>query len=972
MALQPGTTLGPYEILELAGAGGMGEVYKARDTRLDRTVAIKVLPAHASALSDLKQRFEREAQTIGSLKHPNICMLHDIGSEAGVEFIVMEYLQGETLHERLGRERGRKSGATAAGAMPAAGSSSAKSASQPAGSQIDAAGRPLKLEEALGIAIQIADALDQAHQHGVIHRDLKPANVMLLASSGSSGSAAQVKLLDFGLAKLTKPADSIESQETVHSDLTGPGMVLGTVRYMAPEQVEGRAVDARTDIFAFGAVLYEMLTGRKAFDGKTQASLIAAIMNVEPTPVSALAPIAPRALDRLVLRCLAKDPDDRWQTAHDLLLQLRWIAGRGAKGGAKAAAGARTRNEPLTLVALAAAMLITLGMAYPAYRYMQGPAQPDDFRFRIPAVGLSAADMAISPDGTTIAMVARPGAESAALYVRPIDAVAFRKIAGTDNASQPFWSPDSRSIGFVAGGRLKKVAVEGTPPQELGAVEGSFFGGTWGTDAMILYGTPAGIRRVSAEGGTTETITTVEKPEIGHYWPSLLPDGKHFLYLSWSTEADKRAVFVGAVGTKDKTRLLAADSNAQYAPGYVLFRRDATVLAQPFDAASLALSGGPVQIAGEVGANLSNGRGYYSVSQKGTLIYFQGSSGAGTGRSGAQPGWQYGWHDRAGKLLSDPGDPGPYGELDASPDESLIAITRQDPGAPGSDIWVIDWQRKVNTKVTLDPSDDMNPVWAPDGKRIAFVTYRKGNADIYVKNANGIGPETPLLETPADEFVEDWSKDGRYLAYKQSEGEYEDLYILPIDAGGKPGKPFPIIQGPYHKDEPQFSYDGQWLAYVSDESGRFEVYVTSFPALDQKLKVTDEGGGRPRWRRDSKEIFFIKLQSPIMAVDFMPGPKINAGIPHQLFAPNAPGGAVPTVHRWDVSADGQRFFTRTAASIAGGNTAAGGIPTVPPNLVASGQAPAAPAQAPPNFAAPANNGLTVVRHWTAAFRKAVK
>jgi Tol biopolymer transport system component len=900
-------------------------------------------------------------------------MLHDIGSEAGVEFIVMEYLQGETLHARIGRERGRKSGATAAVATPGSGSSGAKSASQTSGSQTEAPGRPLKIDEALGIAIQIADALDQAHQRGVIHRDLKPANVMLVPASGGSGSAAQVKLLDFGLAKLTKSTDSIESQETVHSDLTGPGVVLGTVRYMAPEQIEGRAVDARTDIFAFGAVLYEMLTGRQAFDGKTQASLIAAIMNVEPTPVSALAPITPRALERLVSRCLAKDPDDRWQTAHDLLIQLRWIAGRGSKSGATAAAGARPRREPLTFAAMAVAVLIAAGMAFPAYRYMQGPAEPVEFRFRIPAAGLSPADMAISPDGATIAMVVRAGQEAASLYVRPVDSVTFRKLAGTDNAALPFWSPDSRSIGFVAGGRLKKVAAEGTPPQEIGAVEGTFFGGTWGTDGTILYGTPAGIRRVSAEGGATETITTVEKPETGHYWPSLLPDGKHFLYLSWSTETDKRAVFVGEAGTKDRTRLLAADSNAQYAPGYVLFRRDATVLAQPFDAASLALSGGPVQIAGDIGFNLTNGRGNYSVSSTGTLIYFQGSSGGGTGRSGAQAGWQYGWHDRQGKLIADAGDPGPYGELDASPDETEIAVTRQDPGAPGSDIWVIDWRRRVNTKVTLDPSDDMNPVWAPDGKRVAFVTFRKGNADVFVKNANGIGPETPLLETPADEFVEDWSKDGRHLVYKQVQGEFEDLYVLPFDAEGKPGKPFPIIQGPYHKDEPQFSYDGQWLAYVSDESGRFEVYVTSFPALDQKLKVTDAGGGRPRWRRDSKEIYFIGLQSPVFAVDFMPGPKITAGIPHLLYSPSAPGGAVPTVHRWDVSADGQRFFHRTATSIAGGTTAAtGGVPTLPTTFNPPGQGPAAPTQPGVVFAAPANNGLTVVRHWPAAVRKAVK
>jgi Tol biopolymer transport system component/tRNA A-37 threonylcarbamoyl transferase component Bud32 len=972
MSLQPGTPLGPYEIIELAGVGGMGEVYKARDTRLDRTVAIKILPAHASAMSDLKQRFEREAQTIGSLKHPNICVLHDIGHEGGVDFIVMEYLQGETLHDRIARERGRKSGATAAGATRGSGSSGAKAA-QAAHSETESSstGRALKLNEALGIAIQIADALDQAHQHGVIHRDLKPANVMLLPSSGGSGSTAHVKLLDFGLAKLTRPADAIESAETVHSDLTGPGMVLGTVRYMAPEQVEGQVADARTDIFAFGVVLYEMLTGRKAFDGKTQASLIAAIINVDPTPLSALMPMAPQALERLVARCLSKDPDDRWQTAHDLLLQLRWIAGRGSKSGAVApAAGAK--RDLLTLGAIAASVLIAVVMAFPAYRYFQGPAAPDEMRFRVPATGLSPADIAISPDGTMIAMVARPGAESASLYVRSVNAITFRKLAGTDNAAQPFWSPDSRSIGFTAGGRLKKVAAEGTPPQEIGAVDGSFFGGTWGRDNTILYGTPAGIRRVSAEGGATETVTSIEKPETGHYWPELLPDGTHFVYLAWNADSDKRGVFVAALGSQERTRLLAADSNVRYAPGYLLFRRDATVLAQPFDADRLALSGGPVQLAGDVGFNLTNGRGYYSVSHTGTLIFFQGASGAGTGRSGAQAGWQYGWHDRGGKLIADAGEAGPYGELDASPDESLIAITRQDPGSSGSDIWVIDWKRRVNTKVTLDPGDDMNPVWAPDGKRIAFVTFRKGNADIFVKNANGIGPETPLIDSPADEFVEDWSKDGRFLVYRQTQGEFEDLYILPFDTDGKPGKPYPIMQGPYHKDEPQFSYDGQWLAYVSDESGRFEVYVTSFPALDQKIKVTDAGGGRPRWRRDSKEILFVGLDSPVMAVDFMPGAKINAGIPHLVFAPNAPGGAVPTVHRWDVSADGQRFFVRTATSIAGGTAAQGGVPTAPSNFISGRTTPAALPPPAVNFAAPANNGLTVVRHWTAAFQKAAK
>lgn len=976
MALQSGTHLGPYEILELAGAGGMGEVYKARDTRLDRTVAIKVLPPHASAISDLKQRFEREAQTIGSLKHPNICILHDIGRENGVDFIVMEYLQGETLHERIARERGRKSGATQAGsATPKSGSSGAKAASQTAQSQTDGSstGRALKLNEALGIAIQIADALNQAHQHGVIHRDLKPANVMLLPSSGGSGAVAHVKLLDFGLAKLTRPTDAIESQETVHSDLTGPGVVLGTVRYMAPEQVEGQAVDARTDIFAFGVVLYEMLTGRKAFDGKTQASLIAAIINVDPTPLSALMPIAPQALERLVARCLAKDPDDRWQTAHDLLLQLRWIAGRGAKTGTTTAT-ARPRRELWPLVALAAGVLIVLGMGWPAYRYVQGPTEAEEFRFRVPAVGLSAADIAISPDGKTIAMVARPGADAAGIYLRPVNDVTFRRLEDTDNAAQPFWSPDSAAIGFVAGGHLKRVAAAGAPPQEIGPVEGSFYGGTWSADGTILFGSSSGIRRISAEGGASELITTVEKPETGHYWPHFLPDGKHFLFLAWSIESDKRAISAGTLGSRDKTRVMAADSNPQYASGFLLFRREGTLLAQPFDANALTLSGGPVQVTGDVGFNLSNGRGAFSVSRSGTLIYFQSPSGGGTGRASVTANWQFGWNDRTGRLLATAGDPGPYGEMNVSPDETLVAVTRQDPGTPGADIWIIDWKRAVSTKLTLDPADDMNPVWAPDGKRVAFTSFRKGNADIYVKNANGVGPETPLLDSPADEFVEDWSKDGRYLAYKLGLGEFEDLYVLPVDAEGKPGKPFPIVQGPYHKDEPQFSYDGKWLAYGSNESGRFEIYVTSFPELDQKLKITDAGGGRPRWRRDAKEIFFMMLTGEIMAVDFMPGPKINAGIPHVLYNFNATAGADPTRHLFDVSADGQRMFQRSASSIAGGTL--GGVPTVPGNFAPANQntttAGPAPGIAAPNPSLAPANGLTVISHWTAAVRKMVK
>jgi Tol biopolymer transport system component/tRNA A-37 threonylcarbamoyl transferase component Bud32 len=974
MALQPGTTLGPYEILELAGAGGMGEVYKARDTRLDRTVAIKVLPPHASASAESKQRFEREAQAIAALNHPNICVLHDIGRESGIDFIVMEYLEGETLADRLARTRTRSSGASAAGASRPA-SSSAGAATTGAGKTgITATGRALKIDTALDIAIQIAEALSRAHQHGVIHRDLKPANVMLLSAGGGSQSAvSHVKLLDFGLAKLTSPDDAIASANTGQADLTGPGVVLGTVRYMSPEQVDGRPVDARTDIFAFGAVLYEMLTGRQAFEGKTQSSLIAAIVNVDPPPLSVLMPIAPRALERLVMRCLAKEPNDRWQSAHDLLLQLRWIARGAGRGNVRAITGGREKRQPWALAALGAALLVTAAMALPAYRYFAGPTAQGPFRFRIPAVGLSSADMAISPDGEMIVFAARPGTDSASLWIRPVNAVTFRRLEGTENATQPFWSPDSSTIGFVASGRLKKVAASGTPPQELGPIDGSFYGGSWGTDGTILFGSAKGVRRISSEGGTAETITTLDKTETGHYWPYFLPDGRHFLFSARSAQAGQQAIYASSVDSQERTRVLSEDSNAQFASGYLLFRREATVLAQPFDPSGLQLSGGPSQVAGDVGYNLTQGRGYFSVDRRGTLIYFQGvGNAAGLGRAGITPNWQFGWHDRTGRLIAAAGDPGSYGDADVGPDEKLFAITRQDPGAAGSDIWVIDTGRDVSTKLTLDPADDLNPVWARDGKRIAFTSFRKGNADIYVKNANGVGAETALLDSPADEFVEDWSEDGRYIAYKHTQGDFEDLYALPLDADGKPGTPIPLVQGPFRKDEPQFSSDGKWIAYTSDESGRFEVYVASFPELDQKIKVSNNGGGRPRWRRDARELYYNRTASGVMAVDFMPGPKIAAGIPYLLYSNNAPAGADPTRHLFDASADGQRFFARTASSIAGG--VQGAVPTVPSNFVAPGQAQiAAGAQVTvPNPNLAASNGLTVIRNWPATFRKGAR
>jgi len=969
MALSAGTRLGPYEVVALIGAGGMGEVYKASDTRLNRTVAIKVLPPHWADDPEMKLRFEKEARTIASLTHPHICTLHDIGRESpstpsessgpaasgqapstgsgqgpsttsttagrtlsgqAIDYLVMEYLEGQTLAQRLER-----------GALP--------------------------LEEALKVAIAIADAMDKAHREGVVHRDLKPANVMLTPSGP--------KLLDFGLAKLKalgKPASTPAGSPAAGSsraDATAPGLIVGTLQYMAPEQIEGVDADARTDIFAFGSILYEMVTGTKAFEGKNRALLIAAIATLDLDPLSKAQPAASPTLDHIAKRCLEKDPEDRWQTAHDLTMQLRWVADGGA--GEVAAAlpeAARGRDTRMVLLLAAALVLMTVA-AVPAILYVRGPAESDAFQFRIPVTGLSDSDIAISPDGQTIALVARPNTqEASSLFVRPVGSTSFRRLGGTDGASQPFWSPDSRTIAFAAGGRLKRVEASGGAPKDIGEAQG-FAGGAWNSEGTMVFGSAKGLYRVSAEGGKPEAITTVEKPETGHFWPSFLPDGRHYVYLAWSGEAGKRAVFAGVLGSKEKTRLMAAESNAVYAdPGYLMFHRDATLFAQPFNAKKLALAGEPVHIADQVGFNPTSGRGNFDVSQSGALVYSQGQGGQGAlaGRGQTQPTAVFGWRDRVGRQLGQAGEQGTYGDMDLSPDGKLIAITRQDAGAPGADIWVIDWERAgVPLRLTLDPADDINPVWSPTGDRIAFTTYRKGNADVYVKNANGVGSETPLLDSSSNESVEDWSKDGKYIAYKLGQSAFEDIYVLLMSGGDK--KPIPVVTGPYRKDEPQFSYDGKWLAYASDESGgTFEVYVISFPAGDQKLRISAiGGGGQPRWRKDGKELYYRTTDDGVMAVDMKLGARIEAGIPHRLFT------AAPTVssrdpvrHQMSVAPDGQRFLLRYAnGSGAGGGGRVGGQGGTPATTFNSAVIQTAAQAGQQGFV---SSGLTVIRHWPAA------
>jgi serine/threonine protein kinase/Tol biopolymer transport system component len=935
MPLSPGIRLGPYEVLSPIGAGGMGEVYKATDTRLNRTVAIKVLPPHWVRDPEMKQRFDREAQTIASLTHPHICTLHDIGSEhregqQPIDYLVMEHLEGQTLAKRLER-----------GALP--------------------------LDEALKVGIAIADALDCAHRAGIVHRDLKPANVMLTPTGP--------KLLDFGLAKTAdtgRPPSSPSGLSPAppppttpaRPSVTAQGMIVGTLQYMAPEQIEGAQADARSDIFAFGAIFHEMVTGARAFEGKNRALLIAAIATLELDPISKTQRAAPPALDHVAQRCLAKDPEDRWQTAHDLAVQLKWIASGGV-ASTQPATDVKS-NKKMSLF-IAAALVLLAVTAGPAIMYLRGSQDAEAFQFRIPVAGLSEADIALSPDGQMIALVARPNAqEASSLFVRLVGATTFRKLAGTDDATLPFWSPDSRTIAFAAGGRLKRVDATGGAPKDLGEAVG-FAGGAWSPDNVILFGSAKGLFRVS-EGGATEQITSVEKPEAGHLWPSFLPDGRRFVYFVSSDDAANRAVFVGSLASKDKIKLMSADSNAVSVPGYLVFHREATLFAYPFD--GQRLTGDPIYIADRLAVSSANGRGHFAVSQNGVLLYAQnaGAGGGPTGRAQVVINAVIGWSDKTGKQLGLAAEQGTYGDFDLSPDGKFVAVTRQESG-PTSDIWVIDWERAlVPTRLTRDPADDLNPVWSPTGDRIAFTTFRKGNGDVYVKNANGVGDETPLLSSAVDEQVEDWSKDGKFLAYKLGQGAYDDLYVLPLT--GEDKKPIAVVTGPYKKDEAQFSYDGKWLAYTSNESGTFEVYVDSFPNKGEHLRVSAlGGGGQPRWTRDGKTLYYRGPDGAAMAVDLKVGTRLEAAAARRIFPSftTAPSSRDPARHQWNVTPDGLRFLVRyannSAAGFLDGRSGATPIPFNAPGALAATQAGAQ---------AFISSGLTVIRNWPAVAGKAGK
>jgi len=878
MTIQAGARLGPYVIVAPLGAGGMGEVYRARDTRLDRTVAIKVLPPDLAADPQLRDRFDREARAISALNHPHICALYDIGRESDVDFLVLEYLDGDTLADRLAK-----------GALPIA--------------------------DALRYAIEICDAIARAHRAGIVHRDLKPANVMV-----TKGGA---KLLDFGLAKPAAPVvatGALSMRPTTPATLTAHGTILGTFQYMAPEQIEGLEADARTDIFAFGALLFEMITGRPAFDGQTRASLLGAILKDTPPRVSSLQPAAPPALDRLVATCLDKDPEDRYQSARDLLRDLQWIATTSERDRAHATEGQAPRRRRIGRLAVAAAALLVAGAAAGALlvRNLRPVTGIDSIQFTVappdgrvlggpPGGGTGqATQLALSPDGRQLAFVAADR-ESYMLWVRPASATSSRLLPGTEGAAFPFWSPDGRYVGFFAEGKLKKVAVSGGSPLVLCDAP-TARGGTWNRDNVIVFSpaTTGPLQRVSSAGGAPTDVTALDAKygETSHRWPFFLPDGRHFLFtasVGICCPAAKLAdIRVGSLDSRNYETLLQVDSSAIYASEHLLFARGGTLMAAPFDAAARKLTGDAFPIAERI--NSENSRyASFSASATGVLAYAHG---------GSQVTTRLVWRDRSGAMLGTVGEPALYFGLALSRDERRIAVSLPSgaDGAntpvPGRDIWIIDAVRGSTSRVTFDQGADAFPVWSPDGTRVAYQATKAGTAVLRQKAVDATAP----AEAFGDErrgAPTDWSADGRFLLFNRTTAATTEVWALSL-TGDK--KEFPVAVSRFFETNAVLAPDGHWIAYASNETGRFEIYLQRFPSGGEKYPISTNGGAAATWRGDGKELFFLAPDSRLMAVSIDTTRGVEIGTPQPLF-----GTEVATINgrQYAASKDGKRFLINT-------------------------------------------------------------
>jgi eukaryotic-like serine/threonine-protein kinase len=879
MPLALGTRLGPYEIGSPLGAGGMGEVYRARDTRLDRTVAIKILPAHLSNDPVRKQRFEREAKTISSLNHPHICVLYDVGHQDGTDYLVMECVEGETLAKRL--EKG-----------------------------------PLPLEQVLKYGAQIADALDKAHRSGVVHRDFKPGNVMLTPSGA--------KLLDFGLAKPAAPvlAGVTLTAAAPRSPMTEEGMIVGTFQYMSPEQVEGKEVDGRSDIFSLGAVLYEMLTGKKAFEGQSHLSVASAILEKEPAPIIASKPLTPPALEHAVKKSLAKLPDERWQSAGDLASELKWIAEAGLESTTRSAAARPGRLRlyvmwaTITLVAIALAIAAT-------YRATRPVPELPLLASVIPPAGVFTDTSGrigppqISPDGKRIAFIgcktesaatSMLGGKTCSIWLRVLASSEAREVNDTSGAYYPFWSPNGREIAFFADGKLKRAAADGGPVQVICDAPDAR-GGSWGNSGMIIFA-PARIGpiyRVSTEGGAPLAATRAARSElagvISNRWPHFLPDGEHFLYQSTPTGAcsELSELHFASIDGKQDVSLTRTCSNAVFASGHLIYWRDGNLVAQAFDPHTGVLSGAPTAIVEHASFDSLFSIAEFSVSAEGKLVYMAGDAPAGS---------QLVWCDRNGKVLGTIGETSHYKNVAISPDGLRVATDII--GGDETKILILEG-RGTRTLKTLGRSDGGAPTWSPDGREIYFTSPANGPQDIHVMAADGAGEEREVVKFNKGQWGAVFlavSPDLKYLAYVMFDAA-SDMTIYTVALSGD-HKPQPFFHSHARESAPRFSPDGKWLAYESNHSGRNEVYISPFPEGGAQYQVSTSGGERPTWRHDGKEIYY-REGLVIMAVEVnTKASLVELGPPKTLFelaSGNLSG------RYYDIGPDG-RFLANTSPLIA--------------------------------------------------------
>jgi Tol biopolymer transport system component len=865
MAIGSGKRLLHYELVEKIGEGGMGEVWLAKDVRLQREVAVKILPAGFAANEQLLARFEREGKAISALNHPHICTLYDIGHEEDTHFLVMERIEGESLTDRLKK-----------GAMP--------------------------LDQVLETGAQIASALDAAHKLGIVHRDLKPDNVMLTRSGA--------KLLDFGLAKpmaeASPPIQGLTSLPTQQKTLTTEGTILGTFQYMAPEQLEGLEADARTDIFAFGAVLYEMATGKRAFEGKNKTSLIAAIVSAQPPPISNVLPMTPPALDHVVRKCLEKDPDDRWHSAGDIASQLRWISTEGSQVGVAPGVTAPRRRQNLLPWALAGLFAVVsillavmnLGGEVETPRLVRASLSPPPSTALIPYDLLG---LALSPDGRRLAFAAHDPDGGQRIWVRDLASMSAEPVPETDAGSYPFWSPDGTHLGFFADDKLKKIDLRGGSPREL-AEATSGRGGSWGPDDTILFAPNirTSIHRIRASGGTATPITDFDpEVETTHRWPRFLPDGRHFVYVSRTIVEGKghigRLVLVSLDSGESRVILENATNAVYVEPGYMVFGRAGDLLARRFDAGALDFVGEAMPVTTEK-LSFWEPKNFvvFTASNDGTIVYLPEAARQSELR----------WFDRTGRPLGAFGKPGYYSGPRLSHDGTRVAFVRGKPMSDRQDIWVNDLEYGRELRLTFKSGEYATPRWSRDGTRLAFVCRPKSVQDVCVKAVGEASDVEVLYESGNWNGVGSFTPDGKALLFSEQNPETsDDVWILHEDEE----EPRLLLRTPFAELGAEISPDGRWFLYVSDETGRREVYARETKEVSQQWQLSVDGGIQPRWRADGREAYFVAPDGNVMAVVILTEPEFRAGPPKALFTlPETPDNLTPLFE--DVTPDGERFL----------------------------------------------------------------